>query len=328
MKKKFSVGLAISGLCLYLVFRNTDLGALRESLVAVHYSYLFISLIFIFLFTFFRALRWKFILDPLKKISTRNLFEVVMIGNLANNILPARIGEVVRAVVLGKTEGISKIASLATIVMERILDVITLVIILIIASRYLPLGGSKNNIIIIAATASVCFLSLFLILLKYRQEWLFKTSKKFLEPISPKIALHAQKSLHNFLEGLQVLKQGKHLIAISFLSGIIGLVLGAIYYFVAIGFDIKLSLPGLLFLLSVICLGIMIPSSPGFIGTFHYFCIQALFLLGVKDKNLALSYAIVVHLIQYIPESLLGLLFFWKKGFSLREIKTAEIQTE
>jgi len=327
LKKKFSLGLAISGFCLYLVFRNTDLGALRESLVAVHYSYLFISLIFIFLFTYFRALRWKYLLDPLKKISTGNLFEVVMIGCLANNILPARIGEVVRAVVLGKTEGISKIASLATIVMERILDVITLVIILIIASRYLPLGGGKNKIIIVA-TASVCFLSLFLILLKYRQEWLFKTSKKILEPISPKIALHAQKSIHNFLEGLQVLKQGKHFIAISFLSAIIGLVLGGIYYFVAVAFDIKLSLPGLLFLLSVIFLGTMIPSSPGYVGTFHYFCIQALFLLGIKDKNLALSYAIVVHLIQYIPESLLGLLFFWKKGFSLREIKTTEIQNE
>jgi len=327
LKKKFSLGLAISGLCLYLVFRNTDLGALRESLVAVRYPYLFISLIFILLFSFFRALRWKYLLDPLKKISTRNLFEVVMIGYLANNILPARIGEVVRAVVLGKTEGISKIASLATIVMERILDVITLVIILIIASRYLPLGGGKNKIIIVA-TASVCFLSLFLILLKYRQEWLFKTSKKILEPISPKIALHAQKSIHNFLEGLQVLKQGKHFIAISFLSAIIGLVLGGIYYFVAVAFDIKLSLPGLLFLLSVIFLGTMIPSSPGYVGTFHYFCIQALFLLGIKDKNLALSYAIVVHLIQYIPESLLGLLFFWKKGFSLREIKTTEIQNE
>jgi len=327
LKKKFALGLAISGLCLYLVFRNTDLGALRESLVAVHYSYLFISLIFIFLFTYFRALRWKYLLDPLKKISTRNLFEVVMIGYLANNILPARIGEVVRAMVLGKTEGISKIASLATIVMERILDVITLIVILIISSRCLPLGESKNKIII-AATASVCLLVLFLILLKYRQEGLFKTSKKILEPISPKIALKAQKSVHNFMEGLQVLEQGKHLVAISFLSGVIGLALGGIYYFVAIAFNIQLSLPGLLFLLSVIFLGTMLPSSPGFIGTFHYFCIQALLLLGVKDKNLALSFAIVVHLIQYIPESLFGLLFFWKKGFSLREINTAEIQTE
>ena len=153
-------------------------------------------------------------------------------------------------------------------------------------------------------------------------------SKRILEPISPKMALHAQKSVHNFVEGLQVLEQGKHLLAITFLSAVIGLVLGGIYYFVAVAFGIQLSLPGLLFLLSVIFLGTMVPSSPGFIGTFHYFCIQALLLLGVKDKNLALSYAIVVHLIQYIPESLLGLVFFWKKGFSLRTIETAEIQTE
>ncbi|MGA1876107.1 MAG: lysylphosphatidylglycerol synthase transmembrane domain-containing protein, partial [bacterium] len=112
MKKKFLLGLAISTLCLYLIFRKIDLTEFRKSLVTVKYSYLFITLAFIFLFTFFRALRWKYLLCPLKNIKTASLFELVMIGYLANNILPARIGEVVRALVLGKTEGISKIASL------------------------------------------------------------------------------------------------------------------------------------------------------------------------------------------------------------------------
>jgi uncharacterized protein (TIRG00374 family) len=327
LKKKFLLGLAISALCLYLIFRKIDLTEFRKSLVSVKYSYLLISVAFIFLFTFFRALRWKYLLRPLKKINTVSLFELVVIGYMANNVLPARMGEVVRALVLGKAEGISKIASLATIFMERIFDMITLFPILVIASYYLPSIGNDNHLVLLAA-GIVALSGIFLLLIRYQKNWLFRASHSLVDPISPTLALKIQKSIRAFIEGFKVLEQGEHMVAISFLSGIIGLALGGIYYFVAVAFDITLSLPGLLLLLSMVFLGVLIPSSPGFIGTFHYFCIKGLFLAGVRDHSLALSYAVVVHLIQYIPESLLGMIFFWKKGLSFREIQTAEIQIE
>lgn len=327
MKKKFLPGFIISALCLFLVLRNVDFTLLVKSLVTVRYSYLLVTLFFIFVFTFFRALRWKYLLDPLKKIGIGNLFELVMIGYLANNILPARMGEFIRAAILGETEGISKISSFATIVMERIFDVITLLIILVFASQYLPLMQNRYQVPLLAFI-TFGFLFLLLFLVKYQKEKFFKTFSKVCEPISPKMSHWVQKSANSFIEGLKVLEQGKHLMAICLLSGVIGVSLGGIYYFVAVAFDIPLTIPGLLFLLSIIFLGTMLPSSPGFIGTFHYFCIQGLLLIGVKDKSLALSYAIVAHLIQYIPESLMGIFFCWRKGFSFRQIQTVRAQIE
>ncbi|MEW5801488.1 MAG: lysylphosphatidylglycerol synthase transmembrane domain-containing protein [bacterium] len=328
MKKKFLLGLAISALCLYLVFRNIDFIALHKSLTEVRYSYLVVVLILIFLFTLFRALRWKYLLSPVKKVRTADLFEITTIGYLANNVLPARIGEVVRALVLSKTEGVRGASSLATIVTERFFDVITLLFILALGSRYLPLpAGTRGNAITLVVS-SFGVLLLFVFLMRYHQEWLFRLSYKLIAPFSRKAAERLQESIHDFGQGLLVLESKGHLLAIAFLSIVIALFTGGIYYFAALAFGITLTFSRLLLLISMIFLGVTIPSSPGFIGTFHYFCIKGLLLGGVKNKHLALSYAIVTHLIQYIPESLLGLLFLWKRGLSFREINTAKVPVE
>ncbi|MEW6378974.1 MAG: lysylphosphatidylglycerol synthase transmembrane domain-containing protein [bacterium] len=327
MKKKFLLGLLISAFCLFLVFRNIDFIALRKSLAEVQYGYLLAALFFVFLFTLFRAVRWKYLLDPVKKIGTADLFEVTTIGYLANNVLPARIGEVVRALVLSKTEGISGASSLATIVTERFFDILTLLFILAFGSRHLPLPQAKGYVISLAA-GSFGILVAFALLMRHRQEWLFKMIRRLIEPVSRKMADRVQQSIHGFGQGLQVLHCRGHLIAVFLLSAFVGLSMGGIYYFAALAFGIPLTFSKLLLLISMIFLGISIPSSPGFIGTFHYFCIKGLLLGGVKDKHLALSYAIVIHLIQYIPESLAGLFFLWKKGLSLGEINTAEVPIE
>ena len=327
MKKNFLFGLAVSGLCLYLVFRNIDFFALRKSLAEVRYVYLLVVLGLIFLFTFFRALRWKYLLAPVKEIRTWDLFEVTTIGYLANNVLPARIGEVVRALVLSKTEGIRTASSLATIVTERFFDVMTLLFILAVSSRHLPLPEGTKGHAMTLVIGSFGIILLFMLLMRYRQGWLLQMSHKLIAPISLKMANRLQSSIQDFGHGLMVLESKGDLLAVVVLSIFIGLSMGGIYYFAALGFGIVLTFSKLLLLVSMIFIGITIPSSPGFIGTFHYFCIKGLLLGGVKNKSLALSYAIVIHLIQYIPESLAGLLFLWKRGLSFREINTASVQT-
>jgi glycosyltransferase 2 family protein len=327
LKKKFLFGLAVSGLCLYLVFRNIDFIALRKSLTEVRYMYLVVVLGLIFLFTFFRALRWKYLLRPVKEIKTADLFEITTIGYLANNVLPARIGEVVRALILSKTEGISGAASLATIVTERFFDVITLLFILAAGSRHLPLPEGTKGHAMTLVIGSFGVILLFMLLMRYRRDWLLLMSHKLIAPISRKIADRVQSSIQEFGQGLMVLESKGDLLAVAVLSIFIGLSMGGIYYFAALGFGIVLTFSKLLLLVSMIFIGITIPSSPGFIGTFHYFCIKGLLLGGVTDKSLALSYAIVIHLIQYIPESVAGLLFLWKRGLSFREINSANVQT-
>jgi glycosyltransferase 2 family protein len=279
----------------------------------------------IFLFTFFRALRWKYLLSSVKKISTADLFEITSIGYLANNVLPARIGEVVRALVLSKTEGISTAASLATIVTERFFDVITLLFILAVGSRHLPVPEGVKSHAMSLILGSCGLILLFVLLMRYHQDWLVRMCYRLIAPFSQKMADRMQRSIQDFGHGLMVLESKGSLLVIAVLSMLIGLSMGGIYYFAAVGFGISLNFSKLLLLVSMIFIGITIPSSPGFIGTFHYFCIKGLLMGGVKNKSLASSYAIVIHLIQYIPESLAGLLFLWKRGLSFREINSAEV---
>lgn len=325
MKKKFLFGLAVSALCLYLVFRNIDLIALQKSLSEVRYGYLVVVLGLILLFTYFRALRWKYLLIPVKEVRTADLFEITTIGYLANNVLPARIGELVRALILGKTEGISSAASLASIVTERFFDVITLLFILAAGSRHLPLPEETKGRAMALIIGAFGIILLFMLLMRYRQDWLLQMGNKLITPVSRKLADRVQRSIQDFGHGLMVLESKKDLLMVAVLSIFIGLSMGGIYYFAALGFGIILTFSKLLLLVSMIFIGITIPSSPGFIGTFHYFCIKGLLLGGVKNKSLAVSYAIVTHLIQYIPECLGGLFFLWKRGLSFREINSANM---
>ena len=128
MKLKFWFGLGISLICLYLVFRNIEVDKVFETMRSVNYLYLGELAIILQLSTIWlRAERWKYLLAlPIKKLTFKHLLPATMIGFMANNILPARAGEFVRAYVIGKKERISSTASFATIIIERVCDMITM----------------------------------------------------------------------------------------------------------------------------------------------------------------------------------------------------------
>ena len=103
--KKLWIGLGISLFFLFLLFRKIDFHKLLAAFREMDYRYLWPALLFTFVSYFFRAVRWYFLLLPIKKTRLKNLFPATMIGYMANNVLPARLGEFVRAYVLGKRKG-------------------------------------------------------------------------------------------------------------------------------------------------------------------------------------------------------------------------------
>ena len=119
---KFWIGLLISAVLLYFALRGLDFGKLWEVLKTAQYIWLLPGIAVYFLAVWVRAWRWHYLLRPLKKIPTATMFPVVAIGYFGNNILPARAGEVLRAFVLRKREGVPVSASLATVIVERIFD--------------------------------------------------------------------------------------------------------------------------------------------------------------------------------------------------------------
>ena len=170
-------GILLAALFLFLAFRGTDFDQLWLSLQNVHYEWVLL-LIPIGLFShFLRAVRWKFLLEPVKKgTSVHVLFSAVMIGYMVNNILP-RVGELVRAYVAGRLEGMPKSSTLGTVVIERIIDLATFSFLLCIVLFVYPqsLGAfvdDVSSVRVLFLVGSVVVLVLFVLLfLKSESFW-------------------------------------------------------------------------------------------------------------------------------------------------------------
>jgi glycosyltransferase 2 family protein len=119
---QFWLGIAISAIFLYIVLRDLDLSSFWSEVKQANYWWLIPGVGVYFLAVWARAWRWHYLLRPLKAIPTSKMFPIVAIGYMGNNVYPARAGEVLRAVVLKRKEGVAISASLATIIVERIFD--------------------------------------------------------------------------------------------------------------------------------------------------------------------------------------------------------------
>lgn len=298
-----------------IIISNTNFETVINSTINIKYSYLFPALIFYMSSFFVRALRWQFILFPIKAVSYSISYRIIIIGWMTNNILPARIGEIVRAYLIGKKEKISKTSSLATIVLERVFDGITLLIILLIFSISLPLPNLIKDIVIFSSCLFFIALSA-LLSLRFFGSRMARFLHVIPERFQKKILIH----FDNFNSGLRVLSlNGIAFLKLVVYSIVIWLLEGSMYYFVLESFGLNLDFYVAFFLLAVVNLGILVPAAPGYIGTFQFFSIMALSIFGI-DKNTGFSVSIVLHALQYFPITFLGLYYLGKEGIKLSNI--------
>ena len=284
------------------------------------YLYLIPAIALVFLMMWLRAIRWKYLFEPIKKIRMASLFSSLMIGFMANNILPARIGEFVRAYSIGKKENLSKSLSLATIVVERILDGFVLLVFLFISLIFFhfPHWVKKTGIYLLIF--QILILILFFILKRYKE----KVSQLFnllFSPISKHLPQKANEILLSFIAGFDVLKGKKQVAFVFLLSFLIWIVIAALTSLVFLSFRFELPFYVSFLFIVIVNFGIiMIPLSPGFIGTYQFFCITALAFWGINESE-AMGFSIVYHAIQYFPVTFLGLFYLWKESISFKEIR-------
>jgi uncharacterized protein (TIRG00374 family) len=315
---KLWISIIISMVFVVLIFYEVDFNKTEQALRDADYIYLPFAVVLSIVTNILRTYRWKYVINPIKKISTHSLFSGVAIGYMANNLLPARLGEFVRAYMMGKKEGISKSATLATIVLERILDGLALLFFLgIIAVLFsLPLWIKQAGI---AAGAFFLFLSAFLILLLVKRTQGVQLIERFAGFFSAKLAKEAKRLLNLFLEGLAVVNHGKNIFMAFVFSVIIWLVEASTYYIVGLSFGINLPVYVSLLVVVIVNIGILIPSAPGYIGAFEFFCISALAIFSI-EQSVALSYAIVLHAVLFIPITAIGIFYFGKENLKFAEV--------
>lgn len=321
---KTLITILISGIFLTLAVWNFDIEEFLETIAGLNPIYFLPALAFYLSSFFFRTLRWKVMLSPVKDIRRRSLFSYIVMGYMANNLLPARLGEFVRAYVTGKRENMSRSSAFASIVLERLFDGLTIIMILIL----LMLTNEMNRpwLNYMAWAGALIFLSglAFLFALAYQHERVLALTARLVAYLPDRIEQKIMHILRRFVTGLKLLHAPVDFfvsISISFL--VWGCEVMVYYvYLLAFGIDVPFTAP--LLALVVVNLSSLIPSSPGFIGVFQYACIKSLAVFGIGATT-ALTWSVAVHSTQIIPITILGLFLMARMGFSMGEISKVDL---
>jgi len=330
-KRSYWIGLVISFFFLWLFLRKIDLRGIWEIFKNVEYIYT-IPLMGINLFALWiRAKRWEYLLNPIKKVRMWELFNATAIGFMANNIFPARVGELVRAIVLGHRAKISKTASFATIVVERLFDGFTVLFLFLVVIFFMSFPPDRSSIFTQGAIKTAGLLSFFfytsvlivLLLLRFQNRKANQVISFFLKKLPEKISHKITKQMDSFVSGLDVLKETKDIFLILFYSFFLWLMQSFSLYLLFVGFHLPLSLLAAVFLEVALVFGVTLPSAPGYVGTFHWVCAAGLIFLGV-EANQAKSFSLVLWLSGFLPVTGLGLLLLWKEGLSLNSLQRPE----
>ena len=329
---KFWIGILISAFFLFLFVRGIDLKEVWQATLEADYFFVFLSVLINVATFIIRALRWEYLLDPIKKVKFHSLFSAVCIGFMGNSLLPARAGEFIRAYVIGKREDISKTGSFATIVIERLFDGLTLLILLIMVVTVFPFPhrGQGSYITIgflkwaIALTSFLYGIVIMVfIFLSWKPLHVWKLMHMTLFRYLPQDLIQKLEQLYKaFLSGLESLKRGRHMLAITIYSIILWMVMAFGIYLLFPAFSIHLDFFSAILIMVVVAVVVMLPSSPGFVGTFHLASSEALLLLRV-NAHVAKTFAIIHHASCIIPVTLLGLFYLSREHISFREIRTS-----
>ncbi len=339
-QKRFWLGAVISLVLLAYLFYQTNIFSIGAVLSRANYFYLLPALVLYFIGVGVRAVRWHFLLRSIKPVPARALFPVVVIGYMANDILPLRIGEVVRAFVLGQEQKISTAATLVTIVVERLFDALTMIAFAAAASLVLPLDPTLKTGIAIGAVL-VIGVTVALTLAAGLRERL----DRVILLVVGRLPIHwrdrATKLIDSSLHGLSVLRNPVDALAALACSIVAWLFEAGMYITLALAFsDLLPVIQSTLlkiggesaFALTLVKtytvfmlvtafanLAAIAPSTPGYFGVLDGPIKLVLNLFGV-NADLAASYTIVLHLALIVPVSLLGFYYAWRAGFTLTQL--------
>jgi len=323
LKKKTLIGFIISAVLLYLAFRKVDFRLLGDSLKDARYIWLVPAFFLMLSSVVFRAVRWRYLLRAVKEVEFVHLFSASAIGLMANNLLPARLGEIARAWVIGEKAGISKTSSFATIVVERVFDGFTviffLIIVLLSGKMHLPAPMTK---IAYAAVSFYVLAVVFLAMLRLNRERTSSFVKALTSRLPAGAAAKTDKLLRSFMEGLTVLKRPRDIAAAGLLSFLVWLPNIIVMHMMIRSSGLETSLLATLTVFIIVTFGIMIPSAPGFVGTVQYCFVIGLGLFGVAESR-ALGISIIYHAATFIPMTAAGLFCLAREGMSFANLKAA-----
>lgn len=295
---KITIGLIVSIIALFYFIHSIDFQELTNEIKQFDARYLIYGLTSLLLGYLIRIYRWSFILSKTDKLIKFKDCIAPFMGSIAlNNTLPLRAGDILRVLVFPNAMNISKTQSLGSIVIERLFDVLILITLLFI---FLPHSFDEISSIINLPQLNFIYIYIFtgiflLILLR----------------IIPAIYRSIKNFLINFFKQNSYMIAPKKILVMLICSVLIWIAEGGLFFFVLQGLDKNIDFFISLYLMAIVTLGTLIPSSPGYIGTFHFIAYSGLFFL-VEDSSIAASFAVISHAALWLSTTVIGMiLIFW-----------------
>lgn len=319
---QLSIGIAISIASLVMVIRGIEWSAFWTAIQGADYWWLIPSLAALFASVGFKVLKWQMLLAPAGKTSRTNIFHSICIGYLVSDVLPGRLGEVARVYSEARLDRLSPVAVFSSVVADRILDVVAVALLLAMAlpSANLPSWVSESGLAVGAGAVGLLGVS---ILLAYPAGQRLFLQLLAATPKFPKKQV-IEKWAEELCIGLQGLRGARAQLQIGLATLAVWLVSVLSFYFGQLAFHINAPVWAAVLALALTNLGMVVPSSPGYIGIFHYLVVLALSAFGVP-REVALGYAIVTHLLGFLPIGLVGVFSLWRCGFTLMDWRSSDV---
>ena len=308
----------LAGVLLFLALRDMDWASVQATFQKGKVGLILLGVAVALISFLARGLRWWVLLSASKPVRRANVFWVMMVGYLGNNLLPGRVGEVIRTVVISRIEGLSLGFSLATVISERVLDAVFLILIAslsMLSYKNFPetISGAVRSFGILGLVG----LAFLLIAYKFRAQF-EQMALRLTLPLQIKEKVTS--GLTHFLSGLGAFQQPAQAARFLGLTVFIWLCDALGCRLVASAFTLEISIPQALFFLAALGLSSSLPATPGYIGVFQFIAVTILPLFGFLQSE-ALVYVLAIQMVNYLTVICLGSLGLWRLGLGVQEVR-------
>jgi hypothetical protein len=312
------IGLAVSAVFLVLLLRQVDGAEMWDALREVSPAWIVLALAFLGASVWVRAQRWAAILRPIVSLSQTEAASLMTIGLAANNVLPARTGEIVRAVLLKRRYGISGFAVVATILVERILDGLVLAMFLAAA---IVLAGGTTLLQVVAAVVGGASLVLagVIVLLATRPALGVRLTALGLRFLPARLRERAEGWAERFMSGLAPMRTGRSWVVVTGLTTISWSLEALACWAVGQAFGLGLDVGIYFGVCGAVNLSMVVPSTSGGIGPYEFLAREVVERFGVGTAT-GTAYALVLHATILAPVAVVGLFLIWRQDLGLKTL--------
>ncbi len=317
----------IAALTLALVawfLRGINFRSLGQALANAHFGLIGAAVLVTLQTYTFRAWRWQALLAPIGGASFRNSFRITVIGFTASNLLPGRLGEVLRPYLMSKAEPVRAAAALATVLIERLLDLATVMLLfgVFLMTSAVDVGPDVKWAGLAASVVAVVALS-GLVFGAGRPDTLRRIADALAARLPARLADVARRFAHMLVDGLAVMRQPRQLVVAVFMSLCLWLSIAAGIWLSSRALDLTMPFPATFLIMMYLVVGVSVPVPAG-VGSFHFMYQLAVTTVLGAGREQAAAGAIVLHAVSFVPISLLGLAFMAQDGWTLARLRGVE----